>query len=72
MSDSSKISIRLNGETLEVASATTIAQLLEIAEIRSKLVAVEINQEIVPRQEHGERVVQEGDEIEAVTLVGGG
>lgn len=55
-----------------VPTGMTIAQLLETAEIRSKLVAVEVNLEIVPREQHTHYQVQEGDSIEAVTLVGGG
>ena len=35
-------------------------------------VAVEVNRELVPRARRGERVLAEGDELELVTLVGGG
>lgn len=67
-----RISIRFNGEVQEVSMGTTIAQLLEHAGIRSKLVAVEVNLEIVPHEEHTAHQVQAGDTIEVVTLVGGG
>ncbi len=67
-----QISIRFNGEALEVPPATTIAQLLDRAAIRSKLVAVEVNLEIVAREDHATHQVQAGDTIEVVTLVGGG
>lgn len=66
------ISIQFNGQAMEVPVGTNVSQLLEQAEIRSRLVAVEVNQEIVPFEEHGNRCVNEGDVIEAVTLVGGG
>lgn len=66
------ISIQFNGQTVDVPETTSITELLEIAEIRSKLVAVEVNAEIVPREEHPTHRVIEGDVIEAVTLVGGG
>lgn len=55
-----------------MVAGTTIAQLLESAGIRSKLVAVERNLEIVPREEHATCRVAERDVVEAVTLVGGG
>ena len=71
MGDSS-ISIQFNGQAVDVPQGTTIAQLLETAEIRSKLVAVEVNLDIVPRERHAQHAVSEGDVIEAVTLVGGG
>lgn len=57
---------------MDVPAGMTIAQLLESAEIRSKLVAVEVNLEIVPREQHANHQVADGDSIEAVTLVGGG
>lgn len=66
------ISIQFNGQTIDVETGTTLAQLLEQAEIRSQFVAVEVNLEIVPREKHAEHEVADGDVIEAVTLVGGG
>ena len=66
------VSIEFNGQSLDVSPETTIAQLLEAAQIRSHLVAVEINLEIIPREAHHSHQVHEGDKIEAVTLVGGG
>jgi sulfur carrier protein len=67
-----KITVQFNGQALQVPAGTTISQLLEQAQIRSKLVAVEVNLEIVPQLEHASHNVAEGDVIEAVTLVGGG
>jgi thiamine biosynthesis protein ThiS len=72
MSDQPAISIQFNGQQLEVPKACTVTQLLEIAEIRSQLVAVEINLNIIPRVDHGKVSLQPGDVVEAVTLVGGG
>lgn len=66
------LTIEFNGQSFEVPPGTTIEQLLVMAEIRSRLVAVEVNQEIVPRALHASRCVAAGDTIEAVTLVGGG
>lgn len=40
--------------------------------MRSQLVAVEVNMDIVPRTKHAEHQLQPGDVVEAVTLVGGG
>jgi len=64
--------IRLNGQEREVDEGTTIAQLIDsITKDRSR-VAVERNRAIAPRPTWDEAVVAEGDEIEVVTLVGGG
>jgi sulfur carrier protein len=49
-----------------------VADLLaEIAPVKGRC-AVEVNREIVPRSQHAERVLAEGDAIEVVTFVGGG
>lgn len=66
------ICIEFNGQPLEIPAGTSIDQLLALAEIRSRLVAVEINLEIIPRQQFASRCVAAGDVVEAVTLVGGG
>ena len=50
----------------------SISDLLASADIRHKLVAVEINQQIVPREQHQSHRLVDGDVVEAVTLVGGG
>ncbi|MFN9938714.1 MAG: sulfur carrier protein ThiS [bacterium] len=38
----------------------------------SQVCAVELNLEILPRDQYDERLVQDGDVLEVVTLVGGG
>lgn len=69
---SNEISIQFNGKALAVNEGTTITALLQLAEIRSNLVAVEVNQAIVPHEKHSEHQLQQDDTVEAVTLVGGG
>ncbi len=45
--------IVLNGEDREIAPATSVQQLLELAGYADRRVAIEINREIVPRSLHG-------------------
>jgi len=66
------IRIRLNGSPREVPDGTRIADLVEGLELRSDQVAVEVNRELVQRRLHAETRLADGDEIEVVTLVGGG
>lgn len=64
--------IRLNGADTEVEPGVTIGALVDgIVRDRSR-VAVERNRTIVPRATYDETPVADGDEIEVVTLVGGG
>lgn len=64
--------ILINGETREIAPGTTVAELLGELGIAARHCAVEVNLELVPRGEHAERRLAEGDRLEVVTLVGGG
>jgi sulfur carrier protein len=66
------VTIVLNGETRPARSGSTIAELLSAMEIKAQHVAVEVNQEIVPRSRHAEHCLRDGDRVEVVTLVGGG
>lgn len=64
--------IQFNGQPLEIPNGSTVSDLLRLAEVRTTLIAVERNKELVPKRLHSETIVEEGDEIEVVTLVGGG
>lgn len=64
--------ITVNGESRQVAEGITIAELLQERGLSPKYLAVERNLELVPRGEHSECRLQEGDRLEIVTLVGGG
>lgn len=69
---SSVINVVVNGQPQTVAAGSTILELLEQIGVRTELVAVEVNLDIVPKQQHAQTVVREGDQVEVVTLVGGG
>lgn len=64
--------IRVNGEGKEVPDGSSVATLIEQLELNPRFLAVERNRELVPRQQHADCLLEEGDEIEIVTLVGGG
>jgi thiamine biosynthesis protein ThiS len=66
------ILIRLNGEERSVPEQWTIEQLLKDLQINNRYCAVERNQSLIPREEHAQCVLNNGDQIEIVTLVGGG
>ena len=64
--------ITLNGTERDVEQGTTIAQLIDTITRDRSRVAVERNRAIAPRPTWDESLVADGDEIEVVTLVGGG
>ena len=66
------VRITFNGQAQDIRDQATIAQMLLDLQLMPKLVAVEVNREVVSRRLHETHVLQPGDEVEVVTLVGGG
>lgn len=66
------MNILLNGNPREEPAELTVAQLLSRLEMPPRGIAVELNQQIIPRNRHAEHKVRDGDRIEIVSLVGGG
>jgi len=66
--------LTINGETqdIDLADDATIAVLIERMGLKDRPVAVERNRQIVPRREHDQTRLADGDTLELVTLVGGG
>ena len=64
--------ITVNGKPREAPAGTSITALLAELALDSRQVAVEVNLELVPRSRHAEHRLEAGDEVEVVTLVGGG
>ncbi len=66
-------SIRINGEERSFnASITTLATLVSELGLTGKRIAIERNGEIVPRSQHANTPLAEGDALEIVVAVGGG
>jgi thiazole synthase len=66
------VSIRVNGDHRRVPGGMSVAALALELGLEPAKVAVERNLEIVPRSTLGEVIVEDGDEFEIVTFVGGG
>jgi len=66
------IKISVNGESLEVPTGSTIADLLRQLALDQRRVAVEHNLRVVPRAEHDGLRLNHGDRLEIVSFVGGG
>ena len=69
---SAPIRVILNGAPREFPAPVTFSQLLAELDLAGKRTAVERNGEIVPRSQHGDARVADGDRIEVVVAVGGG
>jgi sulfur carrier protein len=66
------VQVLLNGEKRELTDGSTIRDVLAELSLNVRHVAVEVNRELVPRARHAEHVLHEADQLEIVTLVGGG
>ena len=64
--------IELNGEPHVIADGATVASLIERLALTGKRLAVEVNEEVVPRGRHTEHVLANGDRVEIVHAIGGG
>ena len=64
--------IRLNGEQQTFEGITTLAQLVAQLGLTDKRIAVEVNDELVPRSAHDQQQLHNGDRIEIVQAIGGG
>ena len=63
--------VKINGELLS-ADGKTVSEILADMETSAQRVAVELNEEIVPKAAYGSTVLKDGDKVEVVRFVGGG
>ena len=66
------MNITLNGEPHEISEGATAQNLIEQLDLVGKRLAMEVNQEIVPRSTFVEYQLQSNDNVEIVHAIGGG
>lgn len=64
--------VKVNGECIENISGKTIAEYLTTNSYDIKCVAVELNGDILPKAQYESALLQDGDNVEIVSFVGGG
>ncbi len=64
--------LKVNGKDYVLEDGITIAQLLQVFGVNPKLCVVEKNKNIIKRERYEKEKLSDGDEVEIVTLVGGG
>jgi thiamine biosynthesis protein ThiS len=62
----------VNGKPVELPDGSTVAALVSQLGVEPARVAIERNQDVVPRRTWAEAQLADGDQIEIVTFVGGG
>ena len=64
--------VQVNEQAVETTTGITILDLLKQLDLTTRYIAVEVNLNIVPFEDHGDTILYDGDQLEVVTLVGGG
>lgn len=66
------VRLTVNGEPREAPAGLTVDALLAELDVRRERCAVEVNRAVVPRSQHADHVLADGDVVEIVSFVGGG
>ena len=66
------IRLQINGREVDLAGPTRLADYLEQLGVDPRGVAVELNERILERSEYAAAVLEAGDVVEIVRMVGGG
>ena len=67
-----KIQIYINGKKKNINSNCNLINILKEYSLNTKLVAIEINQEVIPKSNYKSRKIKKNDRIEILELIGGG
>ncbi|AKL97204.1 thiamine biosynthesis protein ThiS [Clostridium aceticum] len=62
----------INGKEMNLPGGLTIIELLEKLNLHKDRVVVEVNYEIVAKEQYVETILNAGDQVEIVSFVGGG
>lgn len=67
-----KIQIYINGKKKDINVNDNLNDILEDFSIKNKLVAIELNEEVVPKSKYKTKRISQNDRIEILELIGGG
>ena len=66
------ISVQINGVEKVFAKEVNLEWVIDSLSLQNRKIAVEINEQIIPRSEYTKTLIKSGDSIEIVGAVGGG
>ena len=65
--------IQLNGKTIELPETVhCIQDLLQLYKLENRIVVIEVNKEIIYKEQYSEQTLSDRDTVEIVHFVGGG
>ena len=62
----------MNGEPRDLRDGLTVAELVNELGLRVRRIAVEINLDVLARDDYERRALRDGDVVEIVQFIGGG
>lgn len=64
--------VKINGKIENIAEGSTVSQILDSRKVRQEMVAVEINGNIIDRENYESIQLESGDVVEYLYYMGGG
>jgi sulfur carrier protein len=64
--------LEVNGAVTQLEEGASLNDLVISLGLQEQRIAVEVNQEIIPRSQHAEHPLSAGDKVEVVHAIGGG
>jgi len=62
----------VNGESKELPDGMNVEGLIEMLGMSDAICAAEVEKKLVPKRDRGTTVLEDGQRVEIVTLIGGG
>ena len=62
----------VNGEARVISGGITVAELIAQMDLAGKRLAVEVNEQILPKSRHDQLQLSDGDRVEIIQAIGGG
>lgn len=64
--------LTVNGNEMEFVENISVQGMLDTMNNQNKMIVIEKNLEIIPKEKFFETILKEGDSIEIISFVGGG
>lgn len=64
--------LHVNGELTQLQEGANLHDLVVKLGLLEQRIAIEVNQEIIPRSQHAQHPLNAGDKVEVVHAIGGG
>lgn len=66
------INVKINGKEENIQKGSTVLAVLETKSVRPEMVAVELNGDLLPREEYEQKLLNHGDILEFLYYMAGG